>query len=226
MGCILTAVTQIQSEAIMPYADPVQRRQYHRERQRLRRERGRCVNCSREALPGLTRCVECRADHAVRNALRRGPPPLPTRTPSAAEPAWITAPGTGPASASAPAQTAGELIMDPHADPDAIRLTDLVLGIKEARLAWDRNRPDLRDQSASSYCKSLADIAIRAGWSDQEVVNLLICWRRKHGEDLKIRERYYELTLARAKEPIQMEREQRRLEETLTQIPRRTSPRS
>lgn len=47
---------------------------------------------------------------------------------------------------------------------------------------------------------SLADIAIRAGWPDQEVVNLLICWRKMHGHDLKLRERYYELTLNRAKE--------------------------
>ena len=67
-------------------------------------------------------------------------------------------------------------------------------------MTWEHHRPDLKDQSPSSYNMSLADTAVRAGWPDQEVVNAMICWRRIHGCDLKLRERYYELTLARAKE--------------------------
>ena len=57
---------------------------------------------------------------------------------------------------------------------------------QKAALTWSRKRRDFRDQSASAYCLSLACAAKRAGWSDQEAVDLLIAWRRKEGEDLKL----------------------------------------
>lgn len=38
----------------------------------------------------------------------------------------------------------------------------------------------------SGYCLSLASVVVATGWSDQEAVDLLILWRRKHGEDLKL----------------------------------------
>ena len=60
----------------------------------------------------------------------------------------------------------------------------------------------MTDQSPSAYNMSMATMAMQAGWSDQEVVNLLICWRRKHGHDLKLRENYYLMTLDKAREPI------------------------
>ena len=77
----------------------------------------------------------------------------------------------------------------------------------------------MTDQSASTYDVSMATIALGAGWPDQEVVNLLICWRRKHGHDLKLREGYYEITLAKAKEPIVMAQAQEQLKETLLHPP-------
>ena len=52
----------------------------------------------------------------------------------------------------------------------------------------------------------MATMAMQAGWSDQEVVNLLICWRRKHDHDLKLRENYYVVTLEKAKEPFEIAR--------------------
>ena len=112
-----------------------------------------------------------------------------------------------------------EIVLDPHATPDAERLAALLQANQKFQRSWDQNRPDLKDQSPSGYNLSLADIAIRAGWPDQEVVNMLICWRRMHGHDLKLRERHYELILARAKEPIQMERGQRHMEEALFHAP-------
>ena len=115
--------------------------------------------------------------------------------------------------------TTSGLVLNPDAEPKPVRLNALLKADIKAMLTWKHQRPDLRDQSPSGYNMSLADIAVRAGWPDQEVVNLLICWRRIHGCDLKLRERYYELTLARAKEPIQTEREQRKLEETLADPP-------
>ena len=197
----------------MPYSDPEQRRDYHRQRQRRRREDGQCVNCSRSSLPGLTRCGVCRADHADRNA-RRGAIPRP---PTASGQPRITAQAaTG---APATAQTTDEMVLDREAEPSAFRLAVLLKANPKFQQSWDQNRRDMKAPSPSGYCRSLADIAIRAGWSDQEVVNLLICWRRIHGHDLKLRERYYDLTLTRAKEAIQMGREQEKLEETLTHPP-------
>ena len=58
-------------------------------------------------------------------------------------------------------------------------------------------------------------MAMGVGWSDQEVVNLLICWRRKHGHDLKLGEGYYEIILSKAKEPIVMAQAQEQLDEAL-----------
>ena len=102
--------------------------------------------------------------------------------------------------------TSSGLILDPNAEPGAVRLNALVKVDKKFHQSWDRNRPDLKDQSASSYNMSLADIAVRAGWPDQEVVNLMICWRRRHGEDLKLRENYYARTIAKAHEPMEREK--------------------
>ena len=69
------------------------------------------------------------------------------------------------------------------------------------RQTWKKDRPDMQDQSASSYDMALANAAVRADWPDQEVVNLLIAFRRAHGFDLKLREEYYALTIGKAKEP-------------------------
>ena len=102
--------------------------------------------------------------------------------------------------------TSSGLILDPNAEPGAVRLNALAKVDKKFHQSWDRNRPDLKDQSASSYNMSLADIAVRAGWPDQEVVNLMICWRRRHGEDLKLRENYYARTIAKAHEPMEREK--------------------
>lgn len=51
----------------------------------------------------------------------------------------------------------------------------------------------------SGYCLSLASVVVATGWSDQEAVDLLILWRRKHGEDLKLdRLDWYQRTIWRA----------------------------
>ncbi len=57
-------------------------------------------------------------------------------------------------------------------------------------------RPGQTDKSASGYDFQLARIAFAAGWSGQEICNLLIAQRRAHGADLKLdHPKYYELTL-------------------------------
>lgn len=57
----------------------------------------------------------------------------------------------------------------------------------------------LKDDSASAYDLALANVAVRASWTDQEIADLLIYNRRRHGNDLKLRERYYSMTIAKAR---------------------------
>ena len=118
-----------------------------------------------------------------------------------------------------PEETGGGLALDPEAAPSIVKLDDLRKVNPKFRMSWENDRKDMADQSASTYDVSMATIALGAGWPDQEVVNLLICWRRKHGHDLKLREGYYEITLAKAKEPIVMAQVQEQLKETLLHPP-------
>ena len=111
-----------------------------------------------------------------------------------------------------PEETGGGLALDPEAEPSAVRLDALLTADPKFRRSWGQDR---KDQSPTAYNLSLATMAMGAGWSDQEVVNLLICWRRKHGHDLKLGEGYYEIILSKAKEPIVMAQAQEQLEEAL-----------
>ena len=118
-----------------------------------------------------------------------------------------------------PEETGGGLELDPEADPPLLKLDALRKANLKFRGSWEQDRKDMADQSPSAYDLSMATMAMQAGWPDQEVVNLLICWRRKHGHDLKLREGYYEITLAKAKEPIVMAQAQEQLKETLLHPP-------
>ena len=111
-----------------------------------------------------------------------------------------------------PEETGGGLALDPEAEPSAVRLDALLTADPKFRRSWGQDR---KDQSPTAYNLSLATMAMGVGWSDQEVVNLLICWRRKHGHDLKLGEGYYEIILSKAKEPIVMAQAQEQLEEAL-----------
>ena len=111
------------------------------------------------------------------------------------------------------------LTLSSDAEPSAVRLAAILKGNPKFRRSWEQDRKDMNDQSASAYDMSMATIALGAGWPDQEVVNLLICWRRKHGHDLKLRENYYALTLDKAREPMELIHAQEQLNETLLQPP-------
>lgn len=83
--------------------------------------------------------------------------------------------------------TGGGFLLSEDAQPPLTKLEVMeeIYG-KRWRQTMERKRTDFKDSSGSSYCFSLAQMCIQAEWSDQEVVNLLIYWRRKHGEDLKL----------------------------------------
>jgi hypothetical protein len=90
----------------------------------------------------------------------------------------------------------GNLVLSGDANP-AIEKFEMLASIDpKFRATWEGRRPDL--PSGSEYDLSVATLAIQAGWSDQEVVDLMIARRRKAGQDLKLREDYYARTLTRA----------------------------
>ena len=89
-------------------------------------------------------------------------------------------------------------LRQPDAEPPS-ELLDALLDLHpKFKDPWDRNRPDIPDQSPSAYDMSLATLTAIAGWSDQEIVDLLIAWRRKHGIEAKLRKDYYDTTLRKA----------------------------
>ena len=111
-----------------------------------------------------------------------------------------------------PATSCSGLILGAKAKPDQVRLKGLLKVDQRFRRAWGEWRPG---QSESAYELALADIAVRAGWPDQEVVNLLIHWRNKYGHDPKLRELRYRLMLSKAKDPEKMTFAKQMLEKTL-----------
>ena len=68
------------------------------------------------------------------------------------------------------------------------------------RQSCQRKRKDLEDDSASGYDFSLASFAALAGWTDQEIADLMISQRREHDDDLKLRRLdYYQPTINNAR---------------------------
>lgn len=96
-------------------------------------------------------------------------------------------------------QGGADLILDPGAQPPFQKFEVLREVEPKFWLSWNHQRKDMQDQSASAYDLALANYAAMAGWTDQEIANLLIAHRAKHGEDLKLRQDYYKRTIAIAK---------------------------
>jgi len=95
----------------------------------------------------------------------------------------------------------GALALRPNAEPPADKFAQLHQTCPAFAQAWNRQRPDLADQSQSSYDLSLADIAALNGWTDQEIANLLIAARRRHGQkpEKALRADYVTKTIASAR---------------------------
>lgn len=93
-------------------------------------------------------------------------------------------------------------VLDPHALPPLDKWEALKAADERAERSYQYARKDLKDQSPSAYDMSLATFAVRARWTDQEIVNLLIACRREHKEDLKLRYSYYGPTVAKARQNV------------------------
>jgi len=71
------------------------------------------------------------------------------------------------------------ITINPLAEPPGHKLSALT-DDDRFKKTWDRQREDLKDQTGSAYCLSLANYAALASWSDQEICDMLVAWRRKH----------------------------------------------
>lgn len=116
--------------------------------------------------------------------------------------------------------TPGDLALSAEASPplglyEALRDNDAKFAS-----SCDRTRKDLVDQSASSYDLSLATLAALAGWADQQIVDLLVYTRRKHGDDLKLRRDYYVRTLSRARDALARQQALDEIETTTERVER------
>lgn len=120
--------------------------------------------------------------------------------------------------------TPGKLALDANARPDVDKLDTMRDNDPTFAASWNRERRDLDDQSASAYDLSLASIAAVAGWSDQEIVDLLIASRRKHGDDLKLRQDYYARTIAKARDESAREQAIEELEGHADRVSDATDP--
>lgn len=109
--------------------------------------------------------------------------------------AALPAPARGPALV--PEYVPGPIVVDGSADAAASKLEALLLIDPKIKKTYEKKRTDLQDTSQSAYDLALGTYAFQFGWTDQEIVNLLIAFRRRHSEDLKLREDYYVRTLAR-----------------------------
>ena len=76
-----------------------------------------------------------------------------------------------------------DVVLRADAEPPAMKFTALLENDPEFKRSWQRTRKNLRDSSASGYCLSLATKAANADWTDQDIADLVIAWRRIHNDD-------------------------------------------
>lgn len=103
---------------------------------------------------------------------------------------------SGRRSVSWSAPSDGDLVLNAQAEPPWDKLEALRDADADFDRSWRRKRKDLA--SPSEYDLSLARYAAMAGWSRQEIANLIIANRRKHGDDLKLRQDYFAATIDKA----------------------------
>lgn len=93
-----------------------------------------------------------------------------------------------------------DFVLSAHAEPPAAKFAVMMQLEPKFRLSWHRERKGLSDpKNASNTDMSLANYGAGNGWSEQEIVNLLIAHRRFHRDDLNLdRHDYYRKTLEKA----------------------------
>ena len=102
---------------------------------------------------------------------------------------------------SAVGSAGGSLALRPDAEPPELKLDTLIKMDPRFAVTWRRERADLEDQSQSGYDLAIANALVAAGWTDQEIVDALICHRRIHGQQEKLRLEYLRVTISKARKP-------------------------
>ena len=74
--------------------------------------------------------------------------------------------------------------IDLDASPPLEKFMALATNNPKFKKTWDHSRTDLKDQSMSGYDLALVTLAAYAGWTDEELISLIVAHRRKNG-DLK-----------------------------------------
>jgi hypothetical protein len=93
-----------------------------------------------------------------------------------------------------------DIVLNPQAQPPIEKWELLREMDPRVKLSWEHRRRDLADTSLSGYDQSLATFAAQAGWTDQEIADLLIAHRRYHGGSLELRNpNYYIRTIRTAR---------------------------
>lgn len=112
-----------------------------------------------------------------------------------------------------------ERLGEMHADlqPNAEKLMAMLNLAPKFAETWRRERREFPSQS--EYDMSLAAMAARAGWSDKEVVALVVAHRRSGNEPLKIdRPEYYARLLGKAKAGIVADEAHERLNDRVEAV--------
>jgi len=100
----------------------------------------------------------------------------------------------------------GQYTIDPNAEPPKEKFEALCAFEPRFAASWEASRSDFKDKSPSSYDMSLATMAANAEWEPQEIIDLIMAFRRKHGFDIKrqLKEDYFtKFTLPKAYETSQ-----------------------
>lgn len=91
------------------------------------------------------------------------------------------------------------VVLAAAAEPPVEKFVALLENSTKFRATWETRRRDLEDPSPSGYDLSIAVQAAAAGWSDQEIVDLIIARRRRAGAEPKMRVDYMQRTLTKAR---------------------------
>ncbi len=78
------------------------------------------------------------------------------------------------------------LVLNSNAQVDQEKFDALAAVEPRFFRSWSANRPDLRKHSASELALSISSFAAAAGWTDQEIANLIIAFYRKHLSNKKL----------------------------------------
>lgn len=88
--------------------------------------------------------------------------------------------------------------------PDMQKFMALYTNDSSFRAFYEHKKKPANDDSMSGYDLALANIAVRVGWTNEEILALLVQHRRQHG-DLVKHAKYYELTIAKARNQYRAE---------------------